>query len=201
MREGILLLLPFASACAASAQPEQRAIVAPVVAAEANAHARDADKPVCVDTTPFAAFDWVRERLRELPAARNGNGAQIAREIRASLVNGAYDWRRYEGKGNGPSLSPKEAAPLDAAARNLIGRNSPPPVRVVDPARLPPPFVGNGITRCPTLRISAPESQGDIAFVETGFVCGGLCGGGQLYALRRVGRNWHIVAVALLWVS
>lgn len=51
------------------------------------------------------------------------------------------------------------------------------------------------------LSLSAPAFHDDLAFVETAYVCGGLCGYGWLYALRREGEDWKIVAIALTWVS
>jgi hypothetical protein len=55
--------------------------------------------------------------------------------------------------------------------------------------------------RLPMLNFSAPAVRGDVAFVEAGYVCGGLCGNGLLYALRRTGSEWRIVSVVFTWIS
>lgn len=52
------------------------------------------------------------------------------------------------------------------------------------------------------LRIfSAPWVVGDIAFMEVGLICGGLCGRGENYALRKVDGKWQVIAVQSSWVS
>ncbi|WP_374524492.1 hypothetical protein [Sphingopyxis sp.] len=48
---------------------------------------------------------------------------------------------------------------------------------------------------------SAPWVAGDIAFVEVGFVCGGECGRGENYALRKAHGKWRVLAVQPSWVS
>lgn len=48
---------------------------------------------------------------------------------------------------------------------------------------------------------SAPWVAGDLAFVEVGFVCGGECGRGENYALRKTGGKWRVIAVQPSWVS
>ena len=103
--------------------------------------------------------------------------------------------------GNVP-LPPEEARALSeaAAAMGRSGAPVPRPARV-DPAWLP------GFAFCaadrsgPVLGFSAPAVGGDMAFVETGFTCGGLCGNGLLYALRRGPGGWAIVAIARTWIS
>ncbi|MEE4451364.1 hypothetical protein [Novosphingobium resinovorum] len=55
---------------------------------------------------------------------------------------------------------------------------------------------------CPTIfAMAEPAVSDDIALVETSFVCGGLCGGGQIVALRRGTAGWTVVAIAPTWVS
>lgn len=55
---------------------------------------------------------------------------------------------------------------------------------------------------CPAIfSINEPAISGDIALVETSYVCGGLCGGGQILALRRGNSGWDVVAIAPTWVS
>ena len=63
------------------------------------------------------------------------------------------------------------------------------------------PFCGAGQARS-VLGLSAPVIRGDIAFVQTGYGCSGLCGIGYLYALRRNARgDWAIAGVIWTWVS
>ena len=61
------------------------------------------------------------------------------------------------------------------------------------------PFCGESQARA-NLSLSAPFISGDLAFVETGYECGALCGNGYLYALRRGANGWSIVGVAWTWV-
>lgn len=48
---------------------------------------------------------------------------------------------------------------------------------------------------------SAPWVAGGFAFVEVGFVCGGECGRGDNYALRKTDGKWRVIAVQPSWVS
>lgn len=48
---------------------------------------------------------------------------------------------------------------------------------------------------------SAPWVAGDLAFIEVGFVCGGECGRGENYALRKTDGQWRVIAVQPSWVS
>lgn len=48
---------------------------------------------------------------------------------------------------------------------------------------------------------SAPWVAGNIAFVKVGFVCGGECGRGENYALRKTDGKWRVIAVQPSWVS
>lgn len=41
----------------------------------------------------------------------------------------------------------------------------------------------------------------DQAIVFAAFVCGGLCGGGTVYVLRKVHGRWKVVSTAVVWVS
>jgi hypothetical protein len=55
---------------------------------------------------------------------------------------------------------------------------------------------------CPAIfSINEPAISGDIALVETSFVCGGLCGGGKILALRRSQGGWDVIAIAPTWIS
>ena len=39
------------------------------------------------------------------------------------------------------------------------------------------------------------------AIVSTSFVCGGLCGTGRLYILRKIGGRWKVIGNSITWVS
>jgi hypothetical protein len=48
---------------------------------------------------------------------------------------------------------------------------------------------------------SQPVVVGNVAFVEEGGVCGGLCGSGSLKALIKHGKTWSVVAEQMTWIS
>jgi hypothetical protein len=73
------------------------------------------------------------------------------------------------------------------------------------------PFHRNGLT---DFRETFPGASGIIslshvgfdstlhqAIVSTSFVCGGLCGTGQLYILKKKRGKWEVAANSILWVS
>jgi len=45
------------------------------------------------------------------------------------------------------------------------------------------------------------DSSLDEALVSTSFVCGGLCGSGDLYILRKKRGTWQVVSKRMIWVS
>ena len=51
------------------------------------------------------------------------------------------------------------------------------------------------------LSISVPAYAGELAFVDTAYGCGALCGQGMSYAFRRTGVRWKLVAFVPTWVS
>ena len=141
----------------------------------------------------------------------HADGACILREtFAASPVAQAAQGQRWTRPSAPPSatwtdnvpLPPDEVLALSEAARTILRGRRPPPVAMrLDPAWLP------GFAFCaaeragPVLGFSAPIIGDEIAFVETGFTCGRLCGNGLLYALRRGRDGWAIVAVAGTWIS
>ena len=52
-----------------------------------------------------------------------------------------------------------------------------------------------------TKRFSYPVVNGDWAFVEESSHCGMECGGGRLFALRRDGSSWRVIADIGLWIA
>jgi hypothetical protein len=187
-------------------QDERTALVT-IIAAEART---EIDSPwqhrACVDPELFGAFDDVRAELNELASATvmGARKDEFVARRREELTSGERNWQHYVavkgGWTDGTRLSPDEEAPLTAAVAALIRQRPATAHARIDPS-LPPPLVYGTQLGCPTLRFSEPAIQGNLAFVETSFVCGSLCGLGQLYALRREGDSWRIVAVAGLWIS
>lgn len=193
MRQLVILPLLFAVAgCGATsaptpapqAQPDADAIVDTVLALAA--HEVDGREPLCVSIGE-ESFE-----LKPVP----------------SRAQARWDW--YTPPRPGSSPAPVDAAlraRLDAALaarRQLAGERAP---RPLDAARLAPPMRlrtgGSGLTaECPrSLDISFPWAAGDIAFVETGYTCGGPCGHGQVLALERRVADWRLVAIVPTWIS
>jgi hypothetical protein len=45
------------------------------------------------------------------------------------------------------------------------------------------------------------DSRLDEAIVSTSFVCGGLCGSGRLYILRKKQGRWQVIGNSTVWIS
>ena len=208
-------MLPLASILAASAndapptENDAAAVVSLVVRTEAVAFASAWPGPVCVQRKiDGRAFDETRREIANWasPAYAGSTPKEKVDQIRAALTAPQYHWRPFDapgGWGSKITLDPDLAHSLDAAAGALV-RKAPGPALVnsVDPQALPPTVrFCAGETRQPNLSVSAPAFEGNVAFVETGFVCGGLCGNGLLFALRRTYRGWEVAGVADTWVS
>jgi hypothetical protein len=167
--------------------------------------------PTCIAArTEGAAFDRDREHLRSMRAYRSPNprDAEAFRQLVAAAENRQFDWRHpaplgERGFEGAPQLDPAQARELDDAARGIIAaERSQGGPSAMDLAGIPPSLRGVGILRrCSTLTLTAPVLVGDLAFVETSYVCGGLCGNGGLYALRRRDGRWRLAAIAFTWVS
>jgi len=102
------------------------------------------------------------------------------------------------------ALDPKAAKLLSKAADEITrAPRQPPLIGVIVKDWLPPRLQfcpENGPPR-PNFFFSAPAVQRDLGFVAAGYGCGGLCGNGVLYALRRTRSGWKVVGVADTWVS
>jgi len=48
---------------------------------------------------------------------------------------------------------------------------------------------------------SMPVVVGNVAYVEVGSVCGGLCGSGHLTALLRKDGKWTVIGEKATWIS
>jgi len=177
----LLLILAALSGPASAARDDATAIMRLVAAHEARVHATDGAHRACILPETFVASGTL--------------AADIYRWQRPSAPPSA-SWT------DNVPLPPDEARALTEAVRGIPrGRGQARRVARVDPAWLP------GYAFCaadrggPVLGFSAPLVRGELAFVETGFTCGGLCGNGLLYALRRGRNGWAIVGVARTWVS
>jgi hypothetical protein len=101
-----------------------------------------------------------------------------------------------------PALAAAEAGRLDAARPQAVAATGVAAIRQIDASLVPEPlYLRRGYEDCAALTLSQPLFAGDLAFVEAGFACGGLCGNGSLYALERRDGRWQIVGVADIWIS
>jgi hypothetical protein len=101
-----------------------------------------------------------------------------------------------------PALAQTEAARLDALRAEAVPAIGAAAVRQLDADLVPAPlYLRRGYEDCAALTLSRPAFANNVAFVETGFACGGLCGNGSLYALERRDGRWQIVGVADIWIS
>jgi hypothetical protein len=156
--------------------------------------------------TEGLAFDRTRQHRRWLreAAARPGASAELRREAEAR-GNPHYEWvlpadGRRVSFGELPRLDPPATRAFEAAigAMLTVEPESPAPLEL--PA-VPPPLRPGPSLVSSCGRLTLPAIVGDVAFVETGYVCGGLCGNGWLYALRREGGHWRLAGISFTWVS
>jgi hypothetical protein len=206
-RRGAIAFAALALLACAQSAPAYRDPLQAVLAYEA-AQPRERE-PVCVPTrTDGTTFDEERRQLREERQLRPVSPADVALHERnlSAFEQRRFDWRvapppARMGPGWPPRLDPVQAEQLSAAAR-LFATTQPPPVPAIDLGPIPSPLRSGVSSDCRSrLTLAAPVVAGDLLFVQTGYVCGGLCGIGWLYALRRDGSEWRIVAIASTWVS
>lgn len=199
MKRAILLLLLAQSSCApAVADPRRDAalILSEVVRAQVGIADR-AIPPYCVQPRLIgAAFDDERQRVtqgRPPPSSSpllyfHWNAPSTAPGIWATKAN----------------LDPGQAKLLTEAAEDIVRTPKQAPlVAAIERDGLPPSlrFCQDRQPARPNVYFSAPAVHGDLGFIEVGYVCGGLCGNGVLYALKRSGSGWQVVGVANTWVS
>ncbi len=202
----VLSSLLWSAVASAELPTDEQAALGVMIAAEARMQVHSPWHRVCVDPVLFGAFDRVRTELKRLsdPTVTNGEDAAFVERRRKQLASGTHLWFRYAavkgGWTNGTRLSPDEEAPLTAAAAAFIQQESQPEQGRIE-QEVPAPLVYGERSNCPMLRYSEPAIRNDLAFVETAFDCGSLCGFGQLYALRRDQNGWRIIAVTELWES
>lgn len=204
------LTILFALTGPARAEPgDATAIMRLVAASEARIHQTAGDRRACILPATFAtALDSARDQRRNLARMiESGRREPALRERHDALGAPSYRWTRPSVAPSASwtdnrSLPPAEARALsDAAGAIVRGDAQPRRVERIDAAWLPDHVFCAGDRAVPAFGLSAPAILGDIAFVETGFTCGDLCGNGLLYALRHSGSGWAIVAVVTTWVS
>lgn len=173
-------------------------ILRTVLSVERQRHPPDHPEVSCLErTTSGIAFSAERaQRQYFLKHLNGGRTDQVAREEYESMGRPSYRW--HSPADVSKSLHLPE---LDEAAGRLIRSDDP------DPSG-PLPIVGiSDFSLCGArdargrLSISTPAYIGDLAFVDTGYGCGPLCGQGMLYAFRRTNEKWQLVAIADTWVS
>jgi len=218
-----LLLWAAAGAAAPSTEADTREILRTVIAFEVRTHAAaEVGPPPCVRRRVAASRLARRrsevERYERRASARRPHGPVApgsltyvspvtvvnSEEIVLSPFSG---WHRpaavnsgYVERG-GDVTSEEDARLLAAERAALTAPSHPRPVRRIDSAWLGPPLVlCSDRDALPAIEIDTPVIVGDIALVPRDFHCV-LCGQGVIYALRRAGPRWEIVAVALKWQS
>ena len=194
------------SACAQQPQPSPRDALRTVLAYEA---AEPRDTAVCVaPRTVGTTFDEERRQLREARQLQSAHPQQLAPHQRALAAFGyrTFNWLVPPPPGRmgprwPPQLAEAEGSSLSAAARPFVSAE-PSAAQPLDLGPIPAPFHAGITPDCRArLTLTAPVGTGDLLFVQTSYVCGGLCGVGWLYALRREGSEWRIAAIAWTWVS
>lgn len=201
-------LLVFALANVAQPPLSDDAIVAisqTVITEEVRANVRLIDEAHCVEPRfEGVTFDRSRSRRSELEArlARSPNDQHSLRALEQHRTY-QFMWQPAGHAGAGvPRLEPSEAGTLDLAAHAaILAPASDVPAVMIDRSRVSGSLAACSVRQLPRLTLSAPIFRNGIAFIETGFVCGGHCGWGRLYALRRSAVGWTIVGIAPTWIS
>jgi hypothetical protein len=211
----ILALVLLVSGCHPAKPPtmeeDARAIVGEVVTYEADLHRDVSQGATCLASSLSGiALDEQRSRLKglEKDVRASGSDRDGLERRRAATAHPVHDWvqppRLPRGDWSAQTPLPSSEARLlsEAAGEIIRGKESSPVIDKIDRAwlRSPLPECGKGDGR-DFLWLSAPAIRGDIAFVETGFGCGELCGNGLLYALRRESDGWDVVALVDTWIS
>ena len=186
----LLILLPPTGA----AEGEDRAVLAATLAQQV-AEQRDHARPTCVIAELTAPLAYARRRAetRRVVAQRDGSGPPPI----------VYVWRARSGPdGTAGLVAPELNERLNRLLAAALGRAPSSAGPPIDAALTPAPFqLGRTDRHCATLTLSTPAFVEDLAFVETAYVCGGLCGSGTLMALRRREEGWSVIAFLPTWIS
>ncbi|HEV2818354.1 MAG TPA: hypothetical protein VGW40_14170 [Allosphingosinicella sp.] len=109
--------------------------------------------------------------------------------------------RRIEPIPAPPPLAPALAERLSALRAEAAAAPAPAGAGRIDAATVPAPLhLQRPDDDCALLTLSRPAFAGDAAFVELAYVCGTVCGQGNLYALERRDGRWQVVGVADTWI-
>jgi hypothetical protein len=168
------------------------------------------EQSVCyAEMTAGRAFEQEREDYRALLAHRPGfatDDASRITQLRQLGHVGEVAWQKPFRPGErveaGNELDRATAADLAAAARRFLA-TEPGPVAPIALRPLPPqlPAVGRPNCRNGSLQFTAPAITGDVAFVEATLSSCSNCASGSLYALRREGDQWRVIAIAHTWIA
>jgi hypothetical protein len=195
------------AAAASNAQPPKAdavQILRAVIAREARDYGEiPGDVRPCVKRTlTQSSFDALRRnRARPVPVtpARKviGPSSMIGDRI-------VFHWMA-EVPGDATKLAElpeRERREISAAFDAIVARGETARlVRAVDPGWLTSPYrLCRKGRRVPSLQLTSPAIQGDIAFVQVDFDCV-LCGHGGSYVLWRTRSGWRIVAEQWSWFS
>lgn len=207
------LLLLAVCGCGSTGHPQAPRDVAKILSTIVRHEARLPRErlPTCLSRrTRGVALDEQRESLREALEwpVRNSKEAKLKEDAVRSYSSARFSWRKpgtavAYGFESGAPLSEPEGLGLSKAAATIVQAPPRPSTARIDWKSVPWRLQGWGwLGYCgSTLSLTAPAFHGDLAFVETSHVCGGLCGYGWIYALRRREDEWTIVAEAMTWVS
>ena len=147
-------------------------------------------------------FAALRRALNEQKAHRTRPGSPGSESRLGDFYWTEPNWSRQNYLRMGGKLAREEERQVRQAIRAITSGAEPRPlIGAIDAGVLPAPLkLCEGKPQQPYLEIYGPTIEGDIAFVETAYLCP-LCGQGLIYALKRNRSTWKIVALAETWVS
>jgi hypothetical protein len=130
-------------------------------------------------------------------------GAPFSRSPVPSQFGPAGSWVEIDSGKFAELPAPLKAELNDAATALLRQRKHFVPPAAIKPEAVRSPWrLRQGAEKCSdTIAISSPVESNGWVFVEKASYCGGHCGSGELYALRREGAVWRVVARTGLWIS
>jgi hypothetical protein len=100
-----------------------------------------------------------------------------------------------------PPLAAALADRLNALRDQAAGAPAPAGAGRLEAAAVPAPLhLQRANDDCALLTLSVPAFAADAAFVEVAYVCGSVCGQGNLYALERRDGRWQVVGIADTWI-
>ncbi|PTS88518.1 hypothetical protein DBR17_04445 [Sphingomonas sp. HMWF008] len=101
-----------------------------------------------------------------------------------------------------PKEDDDEVSRVDWMLEHRLGRASARAiVRINAEAASEPPYKPWPKSCRTTFWFAKPVYVDDVAFVDTGSTCGGLCGSGSLYAFAYRNKRWTLVATTPTWIA